>query len=420
MKSQAPTCIIVAGMHRSGTSATTRVINLLGADIASNLVAGIPGDNDRGFWESHTTYRLHDRLFAAFDSAWHDPYPLRDGWQESDAAREAKRAIRDHIVKEFADSRMFVVKDPRVTRVLPLWLEALDELSIEPIIVIPFRNPIEVAASLEQRDGLPLAQSLLGYIQGSLEVERASRGRRRVFQLYDDLVSDWRPFAAKLATIGGPDAKALSPAIAGEIDGFLSADLKRQRASRASLASVPEGATVAAMYDRMAQAAATGDDTPLQACFDRVRERMWETAELFRAVASAQAKDHRDEIARLEAKTTTEVRRRDAELDALRSQLRRHEAKAEEMTAELHRRNAEINELRAQVGAFEATATEAARAQATANEQISSMLRSTSWRVTAPLRALGRLGRLVRWRRQSSRTVISQVSEKRSDPSPAA
>ena len=46
MKSQAPTCIIVAGMHRSGTSATTRVINLLGADIASNLVAGIPGDND--------------------------------------------------------------------------------------------------------------------------------------------------------------------------------------------------------------------------------------------------------------------------------------------------------------------------------------------------------------------------------------
>jgi len=57
MKSQAPTCIIVAGMHRSGTSATTRVINLLGADIASNLVAGIPGDNDRGFWESHTTYR---------------------------------------------------------------------------------------------------------------------------------------------------------------------------------------------------------------------------------------------------------------------------------------------------------------------------------------------------------------------------
>lgn len=363
MKSQAPTCILVAGMHRSGTSATTRVLNLLGADIASDLVAGLPGDNDRGFWESHATYRLHDRLFAALGSAWHDPYPLPDGWQETDAAREAKRAIRDHIVKEFADSRVFVVKDPRVTRVLPLWLEALDELSIEPIIVIPFRNPIEVAASLERRDGLPLAQALLGYIQGNLEVERAGRGRRRIFQLYDDLVSDWRPFAAKLATIGGPDAKALSPAIAGEIDSFLSADLKRQRASRARLASVPEGATLAAMYDRMVQAAATGDDTPLQACFDRVRERMWETATLFRAVASAQAKDHRDEITRLEARAR----------------------------AEIERRAAEANELRAKVGSLDASAREAARTQATANEQISSMLRSTSWRVTAPLRALGRL-----------------------------
>src|SRR5215470_17990760 len=52
----ARTCIIVAGMHRSGTSATARVINLLGADIASDLLPSIPGNNDRGFWESATTY----------------------------------------------------------------------------------------------------------------------------------------------------------------------------------------------------------------------------------------------------------------------------------------------------------------------------------------------------------------------------
>jgi Glycosyltransferase WbsX len=217
----ARTCILVAGMHRSGTSATTRVINLLGADIASDLVASIPGDNERGFWESATTYALHDRLFTSLGSAWDDPYPLPDGWQETDAAREAKRAIREHLDREFADSRMFVVKDPRTTRILPLWLEVLDELSIEPVIVIPFRNPVEIALSLERRDRLPLAQSLLCYIQGNLEVERASRGRRRIFQLYDDLISDWRPFAEKLANIGGPDGKALSPAVVGELDRFL-------------------------------------------------------------------------------------------------------------------------------------------------------------------------------------------------------
>ena len=365
------TCVLVAGMHRSGTSAITRVINLLGADIAGNLVDGIPGDNDRGFWESHATYRLHDRLFAALESAWHDPYPLPDGWRETDAAAEAKRAICGHIEKEFGDSLMFVIKDPRMTRVLPLWLDVLDELAVAPVIVIPFRNPLEVAASLERRDRLPLAQSLLAYIQGNLEVERASRGRPRIFHLYDDLIADWRPFAAKLARSGGPDAKALSPAMADAIDGFLSADLRRQRTSRASFASVPAGSMPAEMYDQMVQAAATGDDTSLRACFDRVRERFGETATLFYAVASAQAQDHRDEVARLEAAAAAEAQRRDAE----------------------------TKELRAQVGSLEARANETAREQATANEKVASLLRSTSWRVTAPLRAFRRLGKSIRWRR---------------------
>jgi len=371
MKSQARTCILVAGLHRSGTSATARVVNLLGADIACNLVAAIPGDNDRGFWESHTTYQLHDRLFAALDSAWHDPFPLPEAWRESDAAREAKRAIRTHIESEFRDSGMFVVKDPRITRVLPLWLDVLDEGSIEPVIIIPFRNPLEVAASLERRNGLSLAHSLLVYIQGSLDVELASRGRGRLFQRYDDLISDWRSFAERLANIGGPDGSAVTPAIAGEIDEFLSADLKRQRAGGDRLARAAEGTTAVAIYDAMGQATAAGDDTALRACFDRVRERMLEPTKLFNAAASAQVKHFRDEIAKLEAKTAGEARRREAEIEELRAQLR----------------------------ALEARAGDAARAQATANKEIASMLGSTSWRVTAPLRAIARLVRASRSRR---------------------
>jgi hypothetical protein len=399
-------CVIVAGMHRSGTSATARVINLLGTDIASDLTPSVPGNNDRGFWESAAALKLHDRLLAELVSAWDDPYPLADGWLQTNAAREAKRAILDHIDKEFADSKMFVVKDPRLTRLLPLWLEALDELAIAPIIVIPFRNPLDVAASLARRDGTPLANSLLGYIQANLEVEQASRGCPRIFQLYDDLIFDWRAFADKLAGVGGPNSEALTGEIAGEIDGFLSADLRHHQATRESLARLADATMVTEMYDQMIQVAAGGNEAPLRACFDRVRGRIWEAAKLFRAVASAQAEDNR-ELARRESETTAELQRRDAQLEQLKLQLRQREAQIEEMTSELRQREARveqvtvalgqrsaaINELRAQVCVLEARLTEAMRKHTLASDEIASMVRSTSWRMTAPLRTVGRLGR---------------------------
>src|SRR5262249_41011591 len=97
---------------------------------------------------------------------------------------------------------------------------------------------------------------------------------------------------------------------------------------------------------------------------------------------------HRDEINRLESKMTAEFAQRDAALDA----------KLEEIAAELRRRDAEMNELHAQLGALQATVTETMRKNALANEEIASLLRSTSWRVPAPTRALGRVRRAARGR----------------------
>src|SRR5262245_28898391 len=158
-------CIIVAGTHRSGTSAVTRVVNLLGADITRDLMPALAGNNDRGFWESNAVVDIHDRLLHTLGSSYDDPLPLPDRWFETDAALEARRELADEIKKDFSDSRLFVVKDPRITRLLPLWLSLLDELGIEPVVAILVRNPLEVAASLSKREGFSPAQSFLMYVR---------------------------------------------------------------------------------------------------------------------------------------------------------------------------------------------------------------------------------------------------------------
>ena len=60
--------ILVLGMHRSGTSAVTRIINLLGADLPGNLMS--PKDeNPEGYWESQELMRLHDQILSLGEHA---------------------------------------------------------------------------------------------------------------------------------------------------------------------------------------------------------------------------------------------------------------------------------------------------------------------------------------------------------------
>jgi hypothetical protein len=275
-------CIIVSGMHRSGTSATARVVNLLGADIARELMPAIAGNNDRGFWESKAVHDIHESLLEALGSAWDDPFPLPDRWLEADASRKARHALAAAIATDFAGSRVFIVKDPRLARLLPLWLDLLDELGIEPLVVISVRNPLEVAASLQRRDRFPPAKSLLMYLRHALEIELASRGKRRVFVRYDNLLADWRTFARRLEAAVGPRLPNMGAQNSEEIDGFLTLDLYRNRADREALVDAPDvPSAVVELFDRMSEAAQTGDEAALRAACDRIGAKVAEATQMF-------------------------------------------------------------------------------------------------------------------------------------------
>ena len=61
-----PTGVYVLGMHRSGTSATARLIHLLGVpiNVPEDWLEPAP-DNPKGYWESAALVDFNDELMAA-------------------------------------------------------------------------------------------------------------------------------------------------------------------------------------------------------------------------------------------------------------------------------------------------------------------------------------------------------------------
>jgi hypothetical protein len=276
-------CVIVCGMHRTGTSAVTRVINLLGADVAKDLVPP-QVDNIRGFWEPRELVRIHNELLQALGSSSADPLPLPDDWLNSPAAERAQRQLTGVIDAEFSESRLFVVKDPRVARLLPLWLKLLDDIGVGAAVVIPFRNPLEVAASLEKRDHMPAGTSMLLYLESYLKAELASRGKRRCFVSYDQVLRDWRQLERKLQELLGVRLPARGADQAAAVERFLSPNLRHHWHCNGELRGFADAppSIIAKLFDVLNDAAVTDDGPRLQMRFDELRKSADDAATLFR------------------------------------------------------------------------------------------------------------------------------------------
>src|SRR6476659_3545113 len=176
--------LVVLGTHRSGTSAVARLLMFLGADSPKRVM---PPDsrNQTGYWEPLWMTRLHDEIFRSMSSGWDDVTHPPASWFRSATAREFEERAAQLLREDYGDSRLFVVKDPRMSRTLPFWRSAFANYGTDPSYVIVVRNPIEIANSLKARDGMARDRSLLLYLQDTLAVELETRESPRVFVSYE-------------------------------------------------------------------------------------------------------------------------------------------------------------------------------------------------------------------------------------------
>lgn len=164
--------VIAMGMHRSGTSLLGGVLKLVGVDLGRGLIQ--PDQNNlTGYYENQDIVRVHRQLLSRMNRRWIEPVgtlPYPDGWWKTpyaDAAREELcKVVRIGLDRS---SGAWGFKDPRVSRLIPLWTQIFEDIGVEPVFVLSVRHPIAVAQSLYKRDRIERKRALLLWLTHNLE-----------------------------------------------------------------------------------------------------------------------------------------------------------------------------------------------------------------------------------------------------------
>lgn len=183
------TAVIVVGMHRSGTSALTRIVNLLGPTVGrdGDLVGARPS-NLKGQWEIGSMTGFQEALLQKLGGTWDEPPELPVGWERRRALLlEVGRARRlvQHI---YRGAPLWVWKDPRTSLTLPFWRRALPRHTLVPIAI--HRHPLDVARSLASRNGLPAERALILWETYNRALLRNLDGMPALHLSYEQLTSD--------------------------------------------------------------------------------------------------------------------------------------------------------------------------------------------------------------------------------------
>ncbi|MFC2970559.1 sulfotransferase family protein [Acidimangrovimonas pyrenivorans] len=297
--------VVVLGMHRSGTSALAGVLGQLGCDLPQDLMPPTE-DNPKGYFESNKVYRLNDALLDSAGTSWDDWQEFNPGWitsQRADAFRSRAQAVLD---EEFAGSPLFVLKDPRICRFAPFWLDLLEQQGCRPLVVCTHRNPLDVAASLERREGWPLAYGLLLWLRHVLDAEAGSRGRPRFFTSYERLIGNWAGVVAEMEQALEMTLPRKSASVAAEVEAFLSRDLQHFRKDPdAAIANPLLSGWLRDSYDILETWAQKGERKADHARLDRIRAELNAAAPAFGGLIQA-ALSARGEVTGL--RTTLEER----------------------------------------------------------------------------------------------------------------
>jgi hypothetical protein len=303
--------VVVLGMHRSGTSSAAGALVRLGAAAPQHLIAP-NADNERGFWESPVIVDLNEAVLAAGGSDWKDWRRFNFGNVHKVEADALRARAQEALAEEFGDVGFAVVKDPRMCRLMPFWGPVFAQAKWSVRALLPIRSPLEVGQSLYCRHDLSPAYGCLLWLRHVLDAEVDTRGMARAVLDWPQFLGDRRKALTRVSEQWGFIWPHWYDDAFSEVDEFVSADLRRQRASEAELETHPAvndlvRRTYAAMIDLVRDA---GDSSVLKK-LDDLRAG-FETAA---AIFDVPMRESAEQVRRVRSEAAAEIARAEDMMD---------------------------------------------------------------------------------------------------------
>ena len=316
--------VIVTGSGRSGTSSVAGTLKRLGLHVPQPEVEA-DESNPRGYYEPLWVTEFHKELL--------NPIPVRTIDSRPTAVDKAAEAVTPEVEERLRawlsgqlDQPQVVIKDPREFWVHDLWLRVAGELGAEVTTLTMLRHPTEVVRS---RDTAYLTETspsfrrqrettnIAAWVNAAFETERATRGHRRAFVPYADLLADWRTTMARAAEqldIAIGDTSAPHP-----VDDFIDAKLNRSQVTWDDFTITPQlrdltdrtWAAMAVLVEQPHDEAAIAD-------LARLRE---EYVEMYEFAAAMALDEQTAQVAQVRRNLTRRIENKQKRIDALRARL---------------------------------------------------------------------------------------------------
>ena len=196
-------CVVVLGMHRSGTSVLSGLVSIQGFYLGADEMP-VHEDNPKGYFENMKVWKLNQSILEAYNTSWDNYSFSTDQISLSDLDKYETKAC-EIIKQEFGSVKRIFLKDPRMCLLFPLWENVLTKMGYKIKVILAYRSPMEVAHSLKSRNEVPTEKSLMMWSHHFFQAEKTSRQHPRILVRYDTDIRELDIFCNKLGEFLGVD-----------------------------------------------------------------------------------------------------------------------------------------------------------------------------------------------------------------------